>query len=145
AVVHGYIFLRCRIVFCQYLCNAVAEPTEAVMLFGGYHAPRFCCGFQHGRFIQWLDGMYIDDFGIDPQLGQLLARLDGFPHQVAGSKDANVGTFVHHPRLTNLKRLVCISKDRHYRTPEAEINGSVMVSDSDGGRLGLVVVAWIDE
>ena len=106
-----------------------------------------CLGhrLQHGFHIQRLDGMDVNQFCADTLLFQDFNGFNGFPYEVAASKDADVFAFLNHLGLPYLEFLVGRREVWDFWAAETKINGAFVFRCRDGGVHGLVVVTGHDD
>src|SRR6202012_5633472 len=85
------------------LGDAVPQPTDDVVLFGGDGAAGLFDGGAHGFHVQGLDRVDVDQLDAVPFLLEDTAGFDGLPDQVAAGKNGDVLAFGQLLRLADLE------------------------------------------
>src|SRR5580658_3361558 len=127
----------------QRLCNRVAHSANHIVLFGGDSAAGLFDGSQDGLRIQRLDGMQVDELDRNAFFLEDLAGFDRFPDQVSAGKNSHIRSLGKDLGLPDLERQL-VGEDGPYRPAETEVDGTLIIGDREGRRLGLTIVAGYD-
>ena len=115
------------------------------MLLAGENAASLPAGLYQQLFINRLDGVDIDDTGIDPLSGQQLTSLDGLAYQDTSSHNGHILAVPQGNALAHLKLVGRgIIKNGGSQTAKAQINRAYIGSGSLYSSLGFHIIGGID-
>ena len=102
-VLHAHAADRSRQLLAQDGADGLAQTADDAVLLGGDDLAALLGGLEDDLLIQRLDGVDVDDPGVDALGGQLLGSQAGLVDHQAGSDDGNVAALGDLLALAQLK------------------------------------------
>ena len=116
------------------------------MLLGGDDLAALLCSLEDDLLVQRLDGVDVDDAGMDALGGQLLGSDAGLVDHQAGGDDGNVAALGDLLALADLKVIVLgIVEHRNGQTAKAQIDGAFHFVGGTHSGAGLHIVCRADD
>ena len=126
--------------------HGFAQTADDVVLLGGDHLAALFGRLQDDLLVQRLDGVDVDDAGMDALGGQLLGSDAGLVDHQAGGDDGNVIALGDLLALADLKVVVVgIVEHRHRQTAEAQVDRAFHGVGGTHSGAGLHVIGGADD
>ncbi len=111
--------------FAQDGADGLAQTADDAVLLGGDDPAALLGGLEDDLLVQRLDGVDVDDPGVDALGSQLLRGNAGFVDHQAGGDDGNVAALGDLLALADLEVIgLGIVEHRHGQTAEAQVDGA---------------------
>ena len=126
--------------------HGVAQTADDAVLLDGDDLAALFSPFGDARSVDGLDGVDVDDGGVDAFLGELLRGGEGFADHQAGREDRDILALAQDIGLADLKGLDHVALEHGGgKARKAHIDRAVHLGDRHGGGLGLVGVRGADD
>ena len=144
-VVDADLLERRRALLAQDVGNGAAQATDHRVLLDGHDVAGLGGALDDQVGIDGLDGVHVDDLGVDALGSELLGGLESLADHQAAGDDGHIGALAHDNALTQLELVgLGVVDNRRGQTGEAHVHGAVALVGGARHGTGLHIVGGND-